>query len=206
MDDGRRDNETRGAGGRMTTTIARPRNRRASDAGRSRLADFRRRVVGSRRYVPRLSSTWLFGLAALAVAGAIAAALFGLPVRTWFDQDRDLQALEHQLTEMQDVNQDLQAEVERLQTDEGVTEAAREELGHVAAGDHRQTMLDIRPLPRDLPAGWPYSQVDAILNVRAAEDAGPATTDSAAPDATTATTSAPTTTIPVPTTTTTVAP
>ena len=130
--------------------------------------------------MPRLSTTWLFGLAALVVAGAIAAALFGLPVRTWFDQDSELQALEHELTEMQAVNHDLQGEVDRLQTDDGIREAAREELGHVQAGDNRQTMLELPPLPTDLPDGWPYSQVEAVLAVRAAV-AAPPTSDVDAP-------------------------
>ena len=183
-------------GGHLTTTIRRPPNRRASDAGRSRLGDVRRRRFASRVPLPRVSTTWLFGLAALVVAGAIAAALFGLPVRTWFDQDSELQALEHELTEMQSVNHDLQGEVDRLQTDDGIREAAREELGHVQAGDNRQTMLELPPLPTDLPDGWPYSQVEAILAVRAAarraavERAGCRIDDGAAP--TTAT--APTTT------------
>ena len=151
--------------------------------------------------MPRLSTTWLFGLAALVVAGAIAAALFGLPVRTWFDQDSELQALEHELTEMQSVNHDLQGEVDRLQTDEGIREAAREELGHVQAGDNRQTMLELPPLPTDLPDGWPYSQVEAILAVRAAV-AAPST--SAVDSSTTApptTSTAPATTAVAPTTT-----
>ena len=125
---------------------------------------------GSRPHVPlpRVRTTWLFGLAALVVAGAIAAALFGLPVRTWFDQDSELQALDYELTEMQSVNHDLQGEVDRLQTDDGIREAAREELGHVETGDNRQTILELPPLPTDLPDGWPYSQVEAILAVRAA--------------------------------------
>jgi hypothetical protein len=156
-------------GGRLTTTIARPKHRRASDAGRSRLGDLRRGARAG-RVLPGLSTTWLFGLAALVVAGAIAAALFGLPVRTWFEQDRELQALEHELTEMQLVNDDLQSEVDRLQTDDGIREAAREELGHIEAGDNRQTMLALPPLPTDLPEGWPYSQVDAILAVRATSE------------------------------------
>ena len=172
-----------------TTTIRRPPNRRASDAGRSRLGDVRRRRWATTRVpLPRLSTTWLFGLAALVVAGAIAAALFGLPVRTWFDQDSELQALEHELTEMQSVNHDLQGEVDRLQTDDGIREAAREELGLVEAGDNRQTMLELPPLPTDLPDGWPYSQVEAIVAVRAAV-AVPSTSEVAA-----STTVAPTTT------------
>ena len=142
-------------------------------------------------------TTWLFGLAALVVAGAIAAALFGLPVRTWFDQDSELQSLEHELTEMQAVNHDLQGEVDRLQTDDGIREAARDELGHVQAGDKRQTMLELPPLPTDLPDGWPYSQVEAIIAVRAAaaappasEQVAPTTTTAPATTTTTATTTA----------------
>jgi hypothetical protein len=177
--------------GHLTTTVKRPANRRASDAGRSRLVDIRRRRIDSRRPLPRVSTTWLFGLAALVVAGAIAAALFGLPVRTWFDQDNELQALEHELTEMQAVNHDLQGEVDRLQTDDGIREAAREELGHIQSGDKRQTMLELPPLPTDLPDGWPYSQVEAIIVLRASV-AAPPTSDANAP--TTAATAATTTT------------
>ena len=141
--------------------------------------------------LPRLSTTWLFGLAALVVAGAIAAALFGLPVRTWFDQDSELQALDHELTEMQSVNHDLQGEVDRLQTDDGIREAAREELGHVQAGDRRQTMLELPPLPTDLPDGWPYSQVEAVLAVRAAAAVPPATDGAGSTTVAPSTTAAP---------------
>jgi hypothetical protein len=168
-------------GGHLTTTIQRPANRRASDAGRSRLVDNRRRRIAARAPLPRASTTWLFGLAALVVAGAIAAALFGLPVRTWFDQDSDLQALEHELTEMQSVNHDLQGEVDRLRTDDGIREAARDELGLVQAGDNRLTMLELPPLPSDLPDGWPYSQVSAILAVRAAIDTPPSSEPGSTP-------------------------
>jgi cell division protein FtsB len=196
--------ETRAGGGayHLTTTIKRPANRRASDAGRSRLVDNRRRRIDSRRPLPRVSTTWLFGLAALVVAGAIAAALFGLPVRTWFDQDNELQALEHELTEMQAVNHDLQGEVDRLQTDDGIREAAREELGHIQSGDKRQTMLELPPLPTDLPDGWPYSQVEAIIAVRASAAVPPTSDDTAPTTAVAPTTSAaPTSTAAAPTST-----
>jgi len=181
MDEGRTE-----SGGRLTTTIPRPTARRASDLGRSRLGDIRRRRVRrADRITPRRRSAWLFGLAALVVAGSIGAALFGLPVRTWFEQDQQLQGLEHELSELQTVNNDLESEVDRLQTDDGIVEAAREELGHVQAGDNRQTMLALPSLPRDLPDGWPYSQVDSILAIReaaeAAEAAGVDPADTVAP-------------------------
>ncbi|WP_162942449.1 FtsB family cell division protein [Desertimonas flava] len=171
--------------GRLTTIIPRPADRRASDAGRSRLGSRRRRSsdrIASRR------SGWVFGLAALVVAGAIAAALFVLPVRTWFEQDKQIDALENELDEMRAVNDDLTGEVDRLQTDEGIIEAAREELGQIQANEHRQTMLAHPDLPRDMPDGWPYTQVDQILlahanavTAAAAAAAGEASTDGGGP-------------------------
>lgn len=178
MDEGRTE-----SGGRLTTTIPRPTERRASDLGRSRLRDIRRRRLRrADRITPRRRAAWLFGLAALVVAGSIGAALFGLPVRTWFEQDQQLQGLEHELSELQTVNNDLQSEVDRLQTDDGIIEAAREELGHVQAGDNRQTMLALPPLPRDLPDGWPYSQVDSILAIREAAESAASDPADVAPE------------------------
>jgi hypothetical protein len=89
-------------------------------------------------------------------------------VRTWFDQDRQLDGLEHELSELQTVNDDLEDEVGLLQTDDGIVGAAREELGHIRPGDNRETMLPLPPLPRDLPQGWPYSQVGQIIAIREA--------------------------------------
>ena len=91
----------------------------------------------------------------------------------------------NELTEMQAVNHDLNGEVDRLKTDDGIREAAREELRHVQAGDNRQTMLELPPLPSDLPDGWPYSQVEAILALRVAL-AAPSSSEPAAPAGTAA--------------------
>ena len=158
------------SGGRLTTTIARPKDRRASDAGRSRLGDIGRwrRLPRADRIAGRRRLGLLFGLAGLAIALAIGAALFLLPVRTWFDQDRQLDGLEYELGELQTVNGDLQDEVELLQTDDGIVGAARDELGHIQPGDNRETMQPLPPLPRDLPQGWPYSQVGQIIAIREA--------------------------------------
>jgi hypothetical protein len=154
----------------MTTTIARPKDRRASDAGRSRLGDIgrRRRLPRGDRIAGRRRLGLLFGLAGLAVALAIGAALFLLPVRTWFDQDRQLDGLEYELGELQTVNGDLRDEVDLLQTDDGIVGAARDELGHIQDGDNRESMQPLPPLPRDLPQGWPYSQVGQIIAIREA--------------------------------------
>jgi hypothetical protein len=69
------------------------------------------------------------------------------------------------------VNGQLAGEVERLDTEAGIREAAREEIGFVEEGDQRSTILPLPPVPSDLPDGWPYNVVTQIF---AARTAGPA--------------------------------
>lgn len=102
----------------------------------------------------------------ITVALALAAALFVLPVRTWFDQDNEIDRRQAQLDELEAINAELQGDVDRLQTDDGVREAARDELGYVENGEQRSTMLDYPNLPNKLPNGWPYSIVTDIVDVR----------------------------------------
>lgn len=150
-----------------TTKVARPATPpRASDRGRSRLGDITRPVVRDRRLAQRRRSTVLLAIAALGISGALAAALFLLPVRTYVDQDTQLQEREAQLAEISAVVADLRSEVERLQTDDGVREAARAELGFVEAGEQRETILDPTGVPTDLPEGWPYDLVENIVELR----------------------------------------
>jgi cell division protein FtsB len=151
------------------TSVKRPATRpRASDAGRSRLGDLTRPIPVERRITRRRRSTLLFGLVALGIAGALAAALLVLPVQTYWDQDDDLTQREEQLAQLETVNADLQVEVDRLGTDEGIREAAREEIGYVDAGEARRTVTNAPPLPTDLPDGWPYLQVEQIIALRTA--------------------------------------
>ena len=110
----------------------------------------------------------LLGLVALVIAGAIAAALFLLPVQTYFGQNDVLARRQEQLDQLDAVNADLQREVDRLATDDGIREAAREEIGYVEAGEVRQSVLEFPDLPTDLPDGWPYDLVTAIIAVRTA--------------------------------------
>jgi cell division protein FtsB len=157
-----------------TTSIQRPTEKpKASDAGRSRLGDFTRPIPTDKRVLRR--PKWaLFGAAFILVIGAtIVAALFILPIQTWIGQDADLTQRQAELDELQRVNGQLAGEVDRLQTDDGVREAAREEIGFVEKGDQRTTILPLPPLPRELPAGWPYNVVTGIF---AARTAGPAPT------------------------------
>ena len=156
----------------QTTSIPRPKQKpKASDAGRSRLGDFTRPIPIDKRVSRRPKVALFAGSFALLVIGTIAAAVFVLPIQTWMDQDVDLAQRQAELDELQKVNGQLAGEVDRLQTDDGIREAAREEIGFVEAGDQRSTILPLPPLPSDLPAGWPYNVVTGIL---AARTAGPA--------------------------------
>lgn len=150
-----------------TTKVARPATPpRASDRGRSRLGDVTRPVVRDRRLAQRRRSTALLAIAAIAISGALAAALFGLPVRTYFEQDTQIAQREAQLAEISAVVEDLRSEVDRLRTDDGVREAARDELGFVEAGEQRETILEPTGVATDLPDGWPYDLVDDIVELR----------------------------------------
>ncbi len=153
--------------GKSTSTIARPDSRRrASDRGRSRLGDITRPIHIDRRITKQRRSTALLVLFAVAIAGALAAALFVLPVQTYFGQDERLDQRRNQLAQLEQVNDDLRSEVERLRTDDGVREAARVELGMVEAGERRQSVLALPDVPTDLPDGWPYSLVSGITELR----------------------------------------
>jgi len=151
---------------RTTTLIRKSAERPASAAGRSRLGDYTRPIAREQRITRDRRPAIVFVVSALVVAGAIGAALFGLPVRTWFDQDRELAALDNELDEMESVNAELQHEVDRLQTPDGVRVAAREELGLIEANEQRETIAGMPVVPADLPDGWPYTAAEQIITIR----------------------------------------
>jgi cell division protein FtsB len=148
-----------------STHLPRP-PRAAADVGRSRLGDSTRPVVRERRILTDWRGTVLLAVVALAIAGALAAALFLIPIRTLFDQEARIEQRSEQVVELETVVADLQREVDRLATPEGVREAAREELGYIQAGEIRETVLELPDLPLDLPDGWPYSLVNDITHLR----------------------------------------
>lgn len=173
--------------GKTTSTLDRPETPpSAADRGRSRLADLSRPIRVDRRIARHRRSNVLLAIAAVAIAAALAAALFLLPVKTMLDQDDRIAERTDQLAQLQAVNDDLRREVARLKTDDGIKEAAREQLGFVEAGEVRQSILPFPQVPTDLPDGWPYSLVEGIVNLRR----GDAAAASAAPPATTAAPSA----------------
>lgn len=153
-----------------TTSIRRP-PAAASDAGRSRLGDLTRPIPVDKRLSRRPRAAIVTGLLALGVVGAIAAAVFVLPIGTWRDQTTDLEQRQDELEALRRVNDELEAETGRLLTDDGIREAAKEEIGYVDLGEQRSSFLPAPDLPTDLPDGWPYNVVTRIVDARSA---GPA--------------------------------
>jgi cell division protein FtsB len=152
---------------RTSTTLDRPTTpQRAADRGRSRVGDLTRPLQIDRRITSNRRGGILLSIVALAIAGALAAALFLLPVKTLFAQDAEINRTRDELAQLQAVNDDLRDEVERLRTDDGVREAAREQLGFIEEGELRQSIKDLPAVPTDLPDGWPYSLVEGIVTMR----------------------------------------
>jgi cell division protein FtsB len=187
--------------GKSTSTIDRPETPpSAADRGRSRLGDLSRPIRIDRRITHHRRSNVALALVALMIAGALAAAIFVLPVKTMFDQEDQIAERSDQLSQLQAVNDDLRSEVARLKTDDGIKEAAREQLGYVEPGEIRESILDLPPVPTVLPVGWPYSLITGIVAIRTNPPAADATSAPTAPatsaPATTATAPAPATTAP----------
>ncbi len=153
-----------------------------ADEGRSRLGDFTRPIPVDKRIVRRPRLAAFTGLLALVVMAAVAFAVFVLPIGTWRDQSTDIEQRRIQLDELQRVNSELAEETTRLESPDGVREAAREDYGFVEVGEKRSTILPMPPLPTDLPDGWPYNAVSEIMDARTAGPAIPDPTDTAAAD------------------------
>jgi cell division protein FtsB len=166
--------------GHRTTAIPRPRRQPAASDGRRRSArpdsgrdatrfgDLTRPIPADKRLVQGRRNRSLLALGALVVTTAIVAALFVLPVNTWIQQRTDLAAKRADLAVLNDANSQLTAEVARLQTADGIKEAAREEIGYVEVGEERISTTPPPDAPVTLPTGWPYDAVTQILAVRAA--------------------------------------
>ena len=150
-----------------TTSIPRPPTR-GSDDGSSRLGDYTRPIPVDRRISRRRRVPILIGAVALVVIATLALSVFVSPIGTWRDQDVDLQQRQVQFEELSRINTELEAEVERLKTDDGVRESAREDYGYTEAGERRLSVTGLPPLPTNLPDGWPYNVVTSIINASAA--------------------------------------
>ncbi|MCU1366092.1 MAG: hypothetical protein JWL72_1747 [Ilumatobacteraceae bacterium] len=133
------------------------------------LDDFTTPIPRDKQIMRRGRGRLIVGAIGTLIALAIGAALFVLPVKSWMRQRDDLNVRTAELQTLDQANTQLQTEVDRLQTDEGVREAARTEIDYVPDGAQRTTALPTPAASTALPAGWPYNLVSAIIAIRQAD-------------------------------------
>ncbi|MEY3822086.1 MAG: hypothetical protein RL628_194 [Actinomycetota bacterium] len=109
-----------------------------------------------------------------------------LPLTSWFGQRTEIDSRQSELDTIKKATDELQTEVDRLNTAEGIQDAARDELGFVVAGEARQQIVGDATAPIELPTGWPYDLVTQIISVKVNEAAIKAAEEAAknAPDTT----------------------
>ena len=158
--------------GHRTTCIQRPRDmtraRPDRDVDASRFAEFTRPIAKEKRLVKGRGKRLLFALVAVVIAAALMASLFVLPVKSWRQQRDDLARKRNELAVLNNANAQLAADVNRLQTPDGIKEAARQDVGFVVTGEQRISVLSTPDAPVTLPIGWPYDAIAQIVSVRSA--------------------------------------
>jgi cell division protein FtsB len=160
--------------GHRTTCIQRPRDATrvstrtdgSESADSSRFAEFTRPIAKDKRLVKGRGKRLVFSLIALVIAAALIASLFVLPVKSWLQQRDDLTRKQNELAVLNNANAQLAADVTRLQTPDGIKEAARQEVGFVGIGEQRISVLTTPNAPLTLPTGWPYDAIAQIIAVR----------------------------------------
>ena len=157
--------------GHRTSCIPRPRDATRSssvrDSDPSRFAEFPRPIAKDKRLVKGRGKRLVFALVALVIAAALAASLFVLPVKSWLQQRDDLARKQHELAVLGNANAQLAGDVNRLQTADGIKEAARQEVGYIGVGEQRISVMTTPNAPLTLPTGWPYDAIVQIIAVRA---------------------------------------
>jgi cell division protein FtsB len=196
---GRTSRRARSDGARTDST-------RTTDGVRpSALRDVTRPIARDSRMSERRPVRIGYGLIAAAIGLALVAALVVLPVRRWWNQRADLADRKSELDILRQANAKLGDKVAALNTPEGIEAEARTALNYGYPGEERTRSVGDPQAPIALPAGFPYSLVNAILGARvnlAAAPAGPTGSVAADPAASGAPTdgaATPTTAAPEPT-------
>lgn len=169
------------ARGNKTSSI--PRATRKKSSKRSRLskavADRTRPTPRTERLLPKLLGRTLMLVGAVVIVISFGNSFLVLPATSWLGQRQEVDARTEELETIKQATDELQTEVDRLNTPAGVEDAAREELGYVMAGEQRQQIVGDSQAPIELPTGWPYDLVSQIVAVRVNEAAAEAAAENA---------------------------
>lgn len=123
------------------------------------------RLVRSRKF--RIASTPL----AIAVIIALVVSMSVFPVRSFINQRNLIAQKEREYAQYEDVIENLQDQVSYLQTEAGLQDAIRTQLGYLHFNERRLPLMDMPALSTTLPERWPYTIVSTMLLVRSLESA-----------------------------------
>ena len=105
---------------------------------------------------------------------ALVASLFVFPVRTWLHQRNLLAERQAEYAAYEDIVENLQDQVNYLQSPAGLRDAIRTQLGFLAPDEKRVPLMEAPELSAAFPERWPYTIVSTMMLVRtlqATEDA-----------------------------------
>lgn len=105
---------------------------------------------------------------------ALVASLFVFPVRTWLHQRNLLADRQAEYAAYEDIVENLQDQVNYLQSPAGLRDAIRTQLGYLAPDEKRVPLMEAPELSAAFPERWPYTIVSTMMLVRtlqATEDA-----------------------------------
>jgi cell division protein FtsB len=165
--------------GHRTSSIPRPVSPNGS-SGAPRGRGRRQPPGDDTRLVQRKRTRNLLAVGATLVVLALAAALLVLPFRAWLNQRAELEERKTELVALQQANAVIAAENARLQTPQGIQEAARDDLGFLGEGETGMAVLPSPPAGEILPPHWPFTMVGDIWGTRVAAEAAAAAAAAAA--------------------------
>jgi cell division protein FtsB len=102
---------------------------------------------------------WIARLALATVVVAGGTSLFFFPLMDFVTQRSAIAERNSEFSALADATEQLQTEVNALQTPEGIRNAARAQLGYVLPGEQRLSLVPMPTLPTDLPPTWPLSLI-----------------------------------------------
>jgi cell division protein FtsB len=165
--------------GHKTTAVRRPtgavKTRAHGGVDASRFSEFTRPIAKDKQLVKGRGKRIAFAGVAVVIAAALIASLFVLPVKSWMQQRDDMARKQNELDQLSKANAQLATDVNRLQTPDGIKEAARQDVGYGVPGEKRVTVLPLPAAPLALPAGWPYDAITQIAAVRTSPPAAAST-------------------------------
>jgi hypothetical protein len=105
------------------------------------------------------------------VVFALATTLFVVPIRTWMSQRSVLDTKQQEYAAYEDIVENMQDQVNYLQSPAGLRDAIRTQLGYLYPSERRVPMMDTPALSTTLPERWPYTIISTMMFVKTLEAA-----------------------------------